>query len=72
MKCKNCGTIGDDKNWKYCSIQCRNETVSTFPRNTHRQTFKICAKCGKSYKVKNSQALRSRYCSNVCKYERNK
>lgn len=72
MKCVQCGILGSDKNWKYCSVQCRNESVSKYKRNTHKRTFKICTKCGKSYTVKNSQSKRSKFCSNDCKYMRHR
>ncbi|CAB4166831.1 hypothetical protein UFOVP844_61 [uncultured Caudovirales phage] len=66
MKCLNCDKIVKTENWKYCDKQCRNESISKLARKNYRKTNMICRNCGKIYLVKNSQKMRSHYCSRIC------
>ncbi len=66
MKCLRCDKVIPVYNWKYCSIECRNKTVSKVPRGTSRRTNMVCRECGTFYLVRNSQKHRSKYCSKKC------
>jgi hypothetical protein len=67
MKCHECGKVGSDTNWKYCSIACRNKAVARLPRGDCYKSHMSCSQCSKSYLVKNSQVKRSKFCSRQCR-----
>jgi hypothetical protein len=66
MKCIECGKIGPDTNWKYCSRACKCKGIAKLPRGDHKQTYMICLECGGKYCVVNSRVKKTKFCSKSC------